>query len=200
MPDKQHRTFAKWHGDLYRPRVHKDRRNCGPPPSTTAIYPEGNTKQSFEELLRAHSFQFGRGAENSKAAASSPRNRRVRVYFNKTETMQQSLEESERAMLSHMGAKDDTAKAKSYNAFSEASILRKQAPTDKIDFNSVTRGLFIGACFAEDPKCERFWLPQDSELPNKYHKYAAVRCEFASLHLVHIADSLDGGYDLLSSE
>jgi hypothetical protein len=99
-----------------------------------------------------------------------------------------------------MGANNDTAKPKSYNAFSNASILRKQAPTDVIDFDLVERGLFIGACFAKDLKCKKIWLPEDSELPRKYHKYAAVRCKFASLHLVHIADSLDGGYNQLSSE
>jgi len=178
MSKKPSRSFGEWHESLWRPHEHEDHRKSDPPPDTTTIYPVDSTRQGHEELLREHSFKLSAAADQCERAAKARRN--YSMYFNNKATLLRYLATSVTSMLSHMNAKDDIAKAKSFDSFSNALNKREAAPSQTDYFNSVQKGLFTGAVYAKSPELKKFHLPLDSELPELYHQRAG-NCGFSVL-------------------
>ena len=173
--------MVEWKENLLNPHEHKDHRSVDPAPDTTVINREDNTRQGTVESLRDLEFRFDAAARQSERAALSPSN--YRRYFEHRATLQSKLAASGTSMLSHIGARNDTAKAHSYDCFSDAVRMRDLAPTKAIDFKSMKTHFFTAGVFGKHPDLKRFHLPKDSELPEEYHKLSST-CEFAALILV----------------
>jgi hypothetical protein len=122
-------------------------------------------------------FTFDAAAEHSQRAAAYRWN--YTRYFEQKEILERHLYHSQRNVLSHMEAENDTAKAESFNCLSNAVRMHKDWPT-KIGFESVQRGLFIASVFAQRSDLDNVYLPEDSNAPQEYFKRADGR-EWSSI-------------------
>jgi hypothetical protein len=181
MPGKFGKSCADWKEKLLSPHEHKDHRSFDPAPDTTVINREDNTRQGTVESLRDLTFRFDAAARQSERAALWPRNHTM--YFKDLAKVQSKLAASGTSMLSHIGAKDDTAKAHSYDCFSDAVRMSYLAPTKAIDFKSMQTHLFAAGVFGKYPDLERLYLAKDSKLPDEYYRLSSI-CEFAAFILV----------------
>jgi hypothetical protein len=179
MPESIRRSIVAWKESLLNPHEHKDHRGVIPP-DTTVINPENSTRQGIQESVRNVSLRWENAAYNSTKAALRPRNNKD--YFNRKATLQHKLKASGNSMLDHIREKDNTAKAHSYDCFSDTVRSKHLTPTD-IDYQSMKTHLFRASVYGKYSDLDRLYLPRDSKLPDEYYRHSST-CEFAALILV----------------